>query len=265
MAHAMSDNSGVVQQAELRAAFRNKHGGIQHLGPAPRRRHRFDYYMPADVYEAFVGTLVHDGCRWLDVGGGSSLFPDNPRLARTLAARASKVVAVDPSDNVHENPFVHERVQATIENYGTSQRFDLATLRMVAEHVSDPDAVVGALGRLLRPGGLAVIFTVNRWSPTTIVSSMTPFAFHHAVKRVLWRTEEHDTFPVEYRMNSRRALREIFERHGFREAAFSYLDDLSVGSRFAASNYAELCLWRVLQGLRLRYPENCLLGAYQRR
>src|SRR5947208_2800014 len=80
-------------------------------------------------------------------------------------------------------------------------------------------------GRPARPGGKVVAYTVNRWSPVSLAAKAIPFGLHHAFKRALWRTEERDTFPVAYRMNTRGALRRAFGAHGFREAGFAYLDD----------------------------------------
>src|SRR4051812_25433977 len=168
--------------ADLAALFALKYGDPATTGPNPRRRHRFDYFLPADVYEATVANAVFPGCDWLDVGGGASPFPDNPRLAAELAARAGRFVGVDPSANVHDNPYTREKHRAFIENYHADAPFDLATLRMVAEHVTDPPAVVAALARLVKPGGRAIVLTVDLWSPITVVSRLTPFGIHHPVK-----------------------------------------------------------------------------------
>jgi len=249
---------------ELDAVFRDKYGDLNTAGWSPRRNRRFNYFQPSDVYEAAVKKAVFERCAWLDVGGGSTIFPQNAGLARTLASRAARVVAVDPSDNVLENRFVHERVQKLLDHYESAEPFDLATFRMVVEHVADPDRLMAALARLVRPGGTAIVFTVNLWSPITIVSRFSPFQFHHFVKKILWNVEEHDTFPVEYKMNSRETLARLFERHGFREAAFAYLDDLATFGGRKYLNYVELLSWRALRSVGLRYPENCLLGIYRR-
>lgn len=45
-------------------------------------------------------------------------------------------------------------------------------------------------------------------------------------------------------MNTRKALRRVFEDQGFQEQAFLYLDDLSLFGRFKRLNYFETCLWR---------------------
>jgi SAM-dependent methyltransferase len=249
---------------QLDALFTQKYGPPHLAGPSPRRRREFGYYLPADVYEAVVQSAVSPGCTWLDAGGGRDVFPQNPALAATLVSRCRRMVAVDPSANVLDNRFAHERVQALIEDYVSPTPFDLATLRMVVEHITDPVKVVRALRPLLRPGGLVIILTVNAWSPITVVSRLTPFALHSPIKKMLWGNEERDTFPVAYRMNTRRRLRQLFESHGFSEQTFSYLDDLSAFGAFPFLSALELWTWSILKTMGARYPENCLLGMYRK-
>jgi hypothetical protein len=117
---------------------------------------------------------------------------------------------------------------------------------------------------LLRSGGRAIVLTVNLRSPITVVSRLTPFWAHYRIKRLFWGGEERDTFPVQYRMNTRRVLRNWFERHGFREAAFARLDDLSTFGRFRYLSAAELKVWRAFRRAGFAYPEHCLLGIFER-
>ena len=98
-----------------------------------------------------------------------------------------------------------------------------------------------------------------------IVTWIAPFALHHSLKRFLWDTEAKDTFPVAYRMNTRSSLRRLFETHGFRESGFAYLDDCRTLQRFRATLFLELATWRLLHSVGVTYPENCLLGTYERR
>ena len=234
------------------------------MGRGPRRRLRFRYSLPSDVYEAVVSQYVSEGSCWLDVGGGHAIFPENPGLARRLVSRCTRVVAVDPSDNVHRNEFVHERWQTRLEDYEPDEQFDVATVRMVVEHVDRPEEFVSALSRLVRPGGVVVIFTVNLWSPVSVMSRIVPFGWHHPIKRLFWAGEEEDTFPVQYRMNTRSKLRRLFDQVGFAEHAFARLDDLSVFAGFRHLGHLELMAWRGLRSVGLGYPESCLMGIYQR-
>src|SRR5690349_13940645 len=85
---------------DVKRLFLQKYGALERHGWALRRRFRFNYFLPAEVYETAVSGLVCDGCSWIDVGGGRDIFPNNSALARQLVSRCSTVVAVDPSENV---------------------------------------------------------------------------------------------------------------------------------------------------------------------
>ena len=248
-------------RADLEEVLRQKHG-LQ-SGWGPRLRARFGYYTPDDVYEACVSRHVNSKTEWLDVGGGRDLFPGNETTVRLLAARCRRLVGVDPSENILENPYLHERVQSTIEEFRPETRFDLVTMRMVAEHLVSPRAAVESLARLLKPGGVAIVYTVNKWSIITALSWVTPFRVHQLVKGWLWRTEDRDTFEVAYRMNTRKDLKRVFEDAGFRETDFLYLDDCRTTVRWQLANRFELSVWKALHAIGLHYPETCLLGIYE--
>ncbi|MGE5178134.1 MAG: class I SAM-dependent methyltransferase [Bacteroidota bacterium] len=249
----------------LRRLFEAKYGSsVGQMSWSPRLRHRFGYFTPDDYYEAVVEGLVESGTEWLDVGGGSSIFPNNPKLARILADRCKRLVAIDPSANVNENPFAHERCQMFLEDFQGTRQFSLATARMVVEHVARPESFVAKLGQLIRPGGRAVVYTVSRWAPMTILSHGTPIGIHNLFKRVLWGAEEKDTFPVVYRMNTRRRLQELFASGGFREVQFFRLDDCRTLAKWKVTSLFELSTWRVLRSAGIGYPESCLLGVYER-
>jgi 2-polyprenyl-3-methyl-5-hydroxy-6-metoxy-1,4-benzoquinol methylase len=260
----MKENTVEPSRAELETVFRQKHGDPTKTGWGPRIRYSFGYFTPDEYYEAVVSKLVETGCAWIDVGGGRDVFPDNKALATELAARCLRLTAVDPSDTVEENQFAHRRVKAKIEDFTSSESFDLATLRMVAEHIETPEPSIASLARLVKPNGMVVVYTINKWSPVSLASLLTPFWIHHPIKHLLWKTEEADTFPVAYKMNTRRRLRILLHEAGFREHHFAYLDDCRTFHRFRVLSYLELSVWRLLRMVRVHYPENCLLGVYQR-
>lgn len=252
---------------QLEHVFRLKYGdpASPQVGSGPRARWRAGYFQPDDWYEALVAALVQSGTTWLDVGCGRHVFPNNAALARELAARVGRLVGVDPDPTLDENPYVHERVRGTIDGYSPEAPFDLVTMRMVAEHVDRPADTVAALQRCTRPGGLAVVYTVARWSPVPVLTSLVPFRLRHPIKRFLWRTEAKDTFPTRFAMNSRRTLRRLFAAAGFDEALFLRLDDCRTFNRFRALSAIELRTRAVLRAIGLGYPEACLLGVYRRR
>ena len=254
-----------TQRPDIGEVLALKYGPPDRMGWSPALRFRFGYCTPDDWYEALLFDLIDEETEWLDVGCGRAVFPSNPAGAAVLARRCRRLVGLDPSDNVLENPLLHERAQCVLQDYRTDRRFDVVTLRMVAEHIDDPARALAALARLVKPGGRVVVYTVEKFSPATIVSALTPLGIHHVVKRILWGTEERDTFPTVYKMNTRRALRRLFQAAGFREESFRHLDDCRAFARWRWSNVMELTAWRCLRAISLGYPEACILATYRQR
>lgn len=255
---------GAVTEAELARVFQERFPNLQAVGWNPRLRRRFHYFTPDEYYEAMVARLVTENCTWLDVGCGHHIFPSNLALATRLTQQCTLVVGVDPDETIAKNTLVHERYCQPIEQFSHPQQFDVVTSRMVVEHIEFPNRALAALSRLTKPRGKVVLYTVNRWSVVPILTKLIPFNLHHPIKKFLWNTEEEDTFPVFYRMNTRRTLQRLFTAHGFREWHFSYVDDCRTFARFRATLQLELTLWAGLHRLGIRYPENCLLGVYEK-
>jgi len=233
-------------------------------GWGPLLRQRLGYRTPDDLYEATVAQLVAPGSSWADIGCGHELFPSNKLLARELADRVKLLVGVDPDETLEENPYVHRKVRALLTDFRPEQPFDLVTLRMVAEHIPAPEAAAAALAAMVKPGGTVLIYTVNLWAPVSLVAKCVPFGLHHPIKKLLWKTDEKDTFPTYFRMNTRKRLAQLLAAHGLHETSFRYLDDCRTLQRFKLLNRVELTTWRLLRALGLHYPETCLLGTYRR-
>lgn len=240
-----------------------RHGPVGSVGPIVQQRRELGFFTPEEFYESVIDRLVRPSTTWLDVGCGRDLLPMNARLAEVLSTRCRNLVGVDPSHNIFQNPFVHSAFQATIECFEPRTLFDLVTLRMVAEHIEDPQLCMDALRRLTKPGGVVVIYTPYKYSPTSLAASVVPNSAHHSLKRRLWSTEECDTFPTHYRLNTARALRRSFHFAGFSEVCSWYLDDASIFHARPVLGRLELCAWSACWKLRMRYPERNILAVYQ--
>jgi 2-polyprenyl-3-methyl-5-hydroxy-6-metoxy-1,4-benzoquinol methylase len=234
------------------------------LGWSPRLRQRFGYFTPDECYEAMMLQLIDSGTDWIDVGCGHDLFPSNQPLAELLSARCRFLVGVDPSPNIEENALVREKAKCTIEEYSTDRKFDVISLRMVAEHIAKPEAAIAAFSRLTKPGGRVVIYTVSKWAVSSLVAAGSPLPFHHLVKGVLWGTEPEDTFPTVYRMNTRARLRQLFAAGEFQEEKFLYLDDCRTLARWRIGTALELSARRAFRAVGLPYIDVCILGVYRK-
>jgi 2-polyprenyl-3-methyl-5-hydroxy-6-metoxy-1,4-benzoquinol methylase len=255
----------LVTPEDVAKVAATKYGDLGTGGWGPRLRSRFGYYTPDDWYEAVLDGLVARETEWLEVGCGRDILSSSPLGSRRLADRCRRLTGIDPSENINENPYVHRRERCALQDFTTTDTFDLITLRMVAEHVTDPESAVAALSRLCSTGGQVLIYTVDKYSPASLAAAVTPMQFHHRVKRILWQTQEKDTFPTAYRMNTRNQLRQFMEGGGFVEEGFMRLADTRTTNRFRLLNVMELSLWRGLRAFGLNYPENCLLGLYRKR
>ncbi len=260
----MKETKILPGEQDVRAHFDRLHSDLREQGWRLRMMRWFGYFSGEAWYEATVDSLVKEDTTWLDVGGGKTVFPSNACLSRNLSERCTLLVGVDPSPNINGNPYLHERANCAVEEYNTERKFDLATLQMVAEHIREPMPVIKALARLVKTGGRVVVYTPSRWSPACIAASLIPFWLHKPITCIVWGLEAEDTFPTFYRMNSRNCLRKLFAEGGFDEIAFARLEHCTTIRRFRVPCCLELCLWRILRKLRLRYPVAELLGVYER-
>jgi SAM-dependent methyltransferase len=244
--------------------FLEKYGPVASAGPNVRRWHRLGYYTPDEYYESLIAKIVDVDSSWLDVGCGSCVFPNNVALARQLGRRCRLLVGIDPDPNIHANTVVHQKVQTTIERFATDEKFDLITLRMVAEHIQQPAALLDSLVRLTHANSTVVLLTPNRFSPLSLAAGLIPHRWHHRLKKVAWQTREEDTFPVSYQLNSHKQLRRWFQPAGFKEVLYKNLADCSATWRFPKLHRLELAVWACFSRLALIYPENCILAAFVR-
>lgn len=259
-----SDPAYTPTDDELMQVFRQKYGRNDSLGWGPRMRLEFAYFTPDDHYEALVGKLLPRGSDWCDVGCGRDMFPSNPELAARYAARCAYVYGIDPDENVHENRFVHGYFQGLVEDCPVDRQFDLVTLRMVAEHIVNPTAVLRRVFCLLKPSGHALIYTPHKWAPMSIAASLSPFSLHNPLKRLLWQTEQRDTFPTQYKLNTHRDLNRHARSAGLVQVHFARLDDCRTTNSYRVLNRIELSARRALRVARIPYPEACILSVLRR-
>lgn len=111
----------------------------------------------------------------LDVGCGAGI------LAEAMAVRGATVTGLDAgaehlevarehaTDHGLQVHYLHTTAESHAEQH--AGQYDVVTCLEMLEHVPDPDAVVSALARLVRPGGWLFLSTINR----------TPRAFTEAI------------------------------------------------------------------------------------
>jgi 2-polyprenyl-6-hydroxyphenyl methylase/3-demethylubiquinone-9 3-methyltransferase len=108
-----------------------------------------------------------NGRRVVDVGCGGGI------LADSMARRGAEVLGIDLATKALRVAQLHAIEAATprieyrevaVEALAAEQPegFDVVTCMEMLEHVPDPGATLGVLGRLVKPGGQLFISTINR-------------------------------------------------------------------------------------------------------
>ncbi len=100
---------------------------------------------------------------------------------------------------------------------------DVIMARSVMEHVADPEAVYGEFARILRPNGKFVFLTANFWDYASLIAAIVPNRFHPWIVARTEGREEHDVFPVEYKTNTRWAVRRAAASASLDIERFDYL------------------------------------------
>ncbi len=155
----------------------------------------------------------------LDLGAGAGIVSQMNFLG--LAAR---VCGVDLDPRVEANPFLDEGRVADGQSIPYPDAvFDLVFSDNVLEHLERPAEVFSEVARVLKPGGLFIFKTPNKWHYMPLISRCTPYAFHRWMNRKRGRAEE-DTFPTLYRANSPGDVRRLAARTGFEVEAVELVE-----------------------------------------
>ena len=173
---------------------------------------------PYKLFERAVEARLSADAVLLDAGAGRTV----PVLRKYLG-RVRRLIGVEL--------VAFTDVPAGIETYHTDLAHlplpdgvvDIIISRSVFEHLADPQAVYAELSRVLRPGGVVIFLTANMWDYGTLIARLVPNRFHaRIVAKVEGRAAE-DTFPTEYRTNTRRDVERLALRAGLKIDAFEYL------------------------------------------
>lgn len=135
--------------------------------------------------------------RVLDVGAGAGIIKQ-----MNFKDEASCVCGIDVDPRVLENPFLDEAhvCDATSIPYRDAT-FDIAFADNVLEHLADPKATFKEIARILKPGGLFLFKTPNKWHYVPTIARISPHKFHERINR--WRGRQSiDVFPTLYRANT---------------------------------------------------------------
>ena len=135
------------------------------------------------------------GLRLLDIGCGGGL------LCEPMARLGFQVVGVDASDRNIAVAATHAAEQSLAIDYrtttaedllaGSEAPFDVVLNMEVVEHVADPGAFLRDTARLLAPGGLMIVATLNR---TYAALALAKFAAEYVLRWLPPETHDWNKF-----------------------------------------------------------------------
>ena len=132
--------------------------------------------------------------------------------------QAKFIAGVDPDSEVFNNKFINEakilNIETNVIDY-PNDTFDIVFSDNVMEHIKDSDAVLTEINRVLKPGGILLFKTPNKYHYMPLIARFTPTWFHRYYNKLRGR-ESVDTFPTIYQLNTKTDIKRFSDNTGFR-------------------------------------------------
>lgn len=117
-------------------------------------------WLDRNMFRKLLRRFKQESLAVLDVGGGTGWLLNELKKS-DARVRFTQVVDIDSTAKNIALKNGHAYFEGTIEQFNTTQQFDLILMLNLIEHVADPLAVLQKAGTLLAPGGLILIKTPN--------------------------------------------------------------------------------------------------------
>lgn len=179
------------------------------------------------VIQRYLIFGENDG-KILDLGAGSGIVE-----AMNFRGMGPTVCGIDPDPRVLDNPFLDEPgVADGCSIPYPNDSFDLVFADNVLEHLDNPLQVFLETSRVLKPGGVFLFKTPNRWHYVPLIALVSPHWFHALVNR--WRGRvTSQFFPTLYRANSQRQIHIYARQSGLLVENLNFIDGRPEYLRFS--------------------------------
>ncbi len=200
------------------------------------------------IFRKMVLDHVSDETILLDAGAGSGCLPQ-----MNFKGQVAKVIGVDPSEGVVNNPFLNEAHVGFCDNmpFLQSNSIDVAVSNNVLEHVEHPAIFLREVQRVLKPGGVYIVKTPNIYHYIPCIARITPDWFHVFYNKLRGVSAD-DVFPTRYKVNSKKSFNENAKKAGFSIVEFQLVEGRPEYLRIFAPFYIVGVLYeRIVNALNL--------------
>jgi ubiquinone/menaquinone biosynthesis C-methylase UbiE len=186
------------------------------------------------MFRTFLMEKIKPDHFLLDYGAGRGALHE-----LNFRKKVKRVAGVDPHESVLSNPFLDEAKVLSLSSGHIpyeDNTFDIVFSDNVLEHVREPEIVFKEIFRVLKPNGLFMAKTLNKWHYVPIIAMITPYSFHVFINKIRGR-KSYDTFPTVYKCNTIKAVKKYSHDSGFKVVDFKMLEGRPEYLRIASPLY----------------------------
>ncbi|HUF09610.1 MAG TPA: class I SAM-dependent methyltransferase [Rhodothermales bacterium] len=191
-----------------------------------------------DLFRKEILSLIRPDHIVLDLGAGAGY-----ESYMDFRGKAERVCGVDPDERILTNQFLDEAVVSDGESIPYRDNlFDLVISNNVLEHLTAPVPVISEVARVLKPSGLFLFKTPNKWHYVPLIARVSPHWLHEWVNEKRGRPAE-NTFPTAYAMNSPKSVRRIAKESGLEVERIALVEGQASYLRFSWPTYLLGCAY----------------------
>jgi len=179
-------------------AFKPSDGGIVQ---------RIKQWLDRRIFRSVLKQIPGANLAALDVGGGSGWLLDVVKQSDSRVTK-TQVVDIDPGARDAAISAGHGYFLGPIEDFETTERFDLILMLNLIEHVRRPDQILAKARSLLTPDGLLLIKTPNYDALDASLFRHRSWGGYHA--------------PRHFVLFTRESFTQIAEKQGLAVQSFAY-------------------------------------------
>ncbi|MGA3024385.1 MAG: class I SAM-dependent methyltransferase [Bryobacteraceae bacterium] len=185
------------------------------------------------LFRTRIMKVISPSSRVLDLGAGAGILPQ-----MNFRGLASRVYGIDPDRRVAANPNLDHATIGSAESLPyADESFDVVICNSVVEHLSDPMTVFAEVQRVLKPGGVFMFKTPNKWHYMPVLARILPHRVHELVNQVRGRAVV-DTFPTLYRANAAGPITSVASSAGLIVTSLAFFEGRPEYLRFCALTYS---------------------------